>query len=404
MDQTRWRQVEQLYHVALQKEPADREAFLHEVCAGDASLLEEVKSLLAFSGGADGYLRAVVGEAAVQAGGADTTKSSQPITNEIGAGPLRKLGRYEILEQLGKGGMGVVYRAIDPTIGRMVAIKTIMLNDEARGETSEQQARFIRESQAAGRLSHPNIVAVHDVCQEGKTSYIVMEYVYGRTLDQVMREDPALRSSTEVVRIVQECAAALDYAHSLGVVHRDIKPANIMLQVDGRVKIADFGIAKISQSSALTQTAATLGSPGYMAPEQWRGEAVTGQTDQYALATVAYALLTGRRPFESDSVASLVAMTLFEQPPAVVTFNFRLNPSIDEVLRKALAKTGEARYRTCSEFALALGMANENTAAVAVMPIASAAPLERTSNVQKWTVTALAIALLASLSAASWLY
>ena len=204
------------------------------------------------------------------------------------------------------------------------------------------------------------------------------------------------------MRILEECAAALDYAHSRGVVHRDVKPTNIMLQTDGVVKIADFGIAKVSQSAALTQSAVAVGSPHYMAPEQWRGEPVTGHADQYALATVAYALLTGRRPFEGDSVASLAAMTLYQEPPAAVTFNARLNPMVDVVLRKALAKTGEARYPNCSEFARSLRGAWENVALPipAPAPAPVAPPVARVGSKQTWMVAAAVIALLVVLSIA----
>lgn len=384
MDSARWRQVEQLYHAALEKEQGERAAFLKQACAGDASLYEEVESLLSFASDADSYLRAAVGEVASQAAGISAPEAH--LSGTMAVVP-HKLGRYELLGKIGKGGMGVVYRAMDPAIGRMVAIKTVLFNDAA-GEASELRARMVRESQAGGRLSHPNIVAVHDICQEGDTCYIVMEYVEGRALDRILREDPSLRSSGEALRIVEECAAALDYAHSRGVVHRDIKPANIMLQADGVVKIADFGIAKVAQFSAITQTAVTMGSPDYMAPEQWLGEAVTGQTDQYALATVAYVLLTGRRPFEGDSVASLAAMTLYQEPPAAVTFNPGLSPAVDGVLRKALAKTGAERYPTCSGFALSLRRACES------LPGA----MQHAKNRQKWMMAAVVVALLVALS------
>ncbi len=398
MDPERWRQVEQLYLAALEKRPDERAAFLAQACAADTALRDEVASLLSFAPDADNVLQAAVQEVASQASGVSTTISGK---FEATSGVTQKLGRYQLIEKIGKGGMGVVYRAMDPAIGRVVAIKTI-LTDEAGGEDSQLRARLLRESQAAGRLSHPNIVAIHDICEEGPTSYIVMEYVQGRTLDRVMREDSTLQSSGEALRILEECAAALDYAHSRGVVHRDVKPTNIMLQADGVVKIADFGIAKVSQSATLTQSAVAVGSPHYMAPEQWRGEPVTGQADQYALATVAYALLTGRRPFEGDSVASLAAMTLYQEPPAAVTFNARLNPMVDVVLRKALAKTGEARYPNCSEFARSLRGAWENVALPVPAP-AAVAPLPVARSKQTWMVAACVTALLAILSIAGWL-
>jgi tetratricopeptide (TPR) repeat protein/predicted Ser/Thr protein kinase len=372
MDPDRWSRVQQLYLAALEKSPRDRAAFLEESCA-DASLRGEVESLLSYADNADDYLEAAVREVAAEASGV--------------AVATQKLGRYQLLETIGKGGMGVVYRAMDTAIGRTVAIKTILSDDEGV-ESAELRARLVRESQAGGRLSHPNIVAVHDICQEGTTSYIVMEFVQGRTLD------PSLRPTGEAFRIVRECAAALDYAHSQGVIHRDIKPANIMLQADGTVKIADFGIAKVSQFSAMTKSAVAMGSPEYMSPEQWRGEPATAQTDQYALATVAYVLLTGRRPFEGDSVASMAGMTLHQEPPSAVALNSQLKPAVDLVLRKALSKNVAARYASCSEFAVALQGAVEG---------ARIAP-PRTGNRRKWMVAAVAAVLLASLSAAGWSY
>ncbi len=399
MDPERWRQVEQLYLAAIEKKPDERAAFLEQACAGDSALRQEVASLLSFAPDADDVLQAAVHEVASQASGVSSTISGKFGTTT--AGTSQKLGRYELLEKIGKGGMGVVYRALDPAIGRIVAIKTILTKD-AEGDDSQLRARLLRESQAGGRLSHPNIVAVHDVCDDGQTAYIVMEYVHGRTLDKVMREDSTLQSSGEALRIVQDCAVALDYAHSRGVVHRDVKPTNIMLQADGMVKIADFGIAKVAQSVALTQGAVAVGSPHYMAPEQWRGEAVTGQADQYALATVAYALLAGRRPFEGDSVASLAAMTLYQEPPAAMTFNARLNPMVDVVLRRALSKAGEARYSNCHEFALALRKAWENVPAAA--PPAVPPRVVSKPKWQRSMTAAVAIALLAILAAAGWLF
>jgi serine/threonine protein kinase len=290
MESGRWRQIEQLYHAALEREASQRASFLEQSCAADPSLRQEVESLLSVADDADGYLKAAVHDATPQVSGVST---AAPSRHDLPPIP-RTLGRYEILEQVGKGGMGVVYRAVDPAIGRIVAIKTIRFDDAAEEKNSELRARLLRESQAGGQLSHPNIVAVYDVSEQGETAYIVMEYVVGRTLDQAMSEGLSLRSSEEALRIVEACAGALDYAHSRGIVHRDIKPANIMLQVDGGVKIADFGIAKAAQFTPLTQSAVMVGSPHYMAPEQWKGEAVTGRADQYALAGVAYAMLTGR--------------------------------------------------------------------------------------------------------------
>jgi serine/threonine protein kinase len=387
MEPDRWPLVQQLYAAALEKDPGERAAFLKQACGADTTLRTEIESLLAFAAGADAVLQGAVQEAV-----ADIPHARFPETRESPAtGDLPKLGRYELIEKIGRGGMGVVYRAMDPAIGRVVAIKTILPKD-AEGEDSQLRARLVRESQAVGRLSHPNIVAVHDVGEEGQTSYIVMEYVDGRTLDQILREDPARLSNPEIVRIIEECAGALDYAHGRGVVHRDIKPANVMLQRDGTVKIADFGIAMVSQASALTQKSMTMGSPNYMAPEQWRGERATGQADQYALAALAYTVLAGRRPFEEDTLAGLAAKVLYQNPPAALSFNPRLNPMVDVVLRKALSKKAERRYPTCAGFARELRGAVDGT---------QAPPSAAT---RKWWMVASASALIAVLSAAGWFY
>jgi serine/threonine protein kinase len=396
MESGRWRQIEQLYHAALEREASQRASFLEQSCAADPSLRQEVESLLAVADDADGYLKAAVREATPQVSGVSTVTLPKRDLPPI----PRSLGRYELLERVGKGGMGVVYRAVDPAIGRIVAIKTILFDDAAEEKSSELRARLLRESQAGGQLSHPNIVAVYDVSEQGETAYIVMEYVVGRTLEQAMAEGSSLRSSEEALRIVEACAGALDYAHSRGIIHRDIKPANIMLQVDGGVKIADFGIAKAAQFTPLTQSAVMVGSPHYMAPEQWKGKAVTGRADQYALAGVAYAMLTGRRPFVSETLASLAAKTLYEDPPAATTLNPALNPAVDDVFRRALSKVDAARYETCGQFAAALRASCQKT------PTASfAAPSSmQAPSRPNWPAAAVVVCVLAALGGGAWLY
>lgn len=380
----RWRQVEQLFLAVVDQSPRDREAFLAQACAGNSGLREEVESLLAYAPGADSLLQAAVQDAAALI----PTMETGPPPRETPT-----LGRYEIIDKIGKGGMGVVYRAIDPAIGRTVAIKTI-LADETGGKNSPMRARLLRESQAAGRLSHPHIVAIHDVGEVDQAAYIVMEYVEGSTLEQAMREHTSPESSGEALRIVEECASALDYAHSRGVVHRDIKPANIMLEPGGAVKIADFGVAKVANRAALTKTAVIVGSPHYMAPEQWRGESVTGRADQYALASVAYTMLTGREPFVADSLASLAAMTLYREPPSTIPLNARLNAGVDDVLRKALSKSAEGRYATCTEFARALRQA---------CGMAPSAGPGKVGQGSRWVAVAVCAAGLAAVSIGAWL-
>jgi serine/threonine protein kinase len=403
MDPNRWRQIEDLYHLALEKPAQERAAFLDRACAADPSLRQELESLLAIADGADAYVKAAVREASFSASGAT---AMTPTAANPGSGP-QKLGRYELLEQVGKGGMGVVYRAIDPAIGRTVAIKTMVINDGSDAGASELRTRLLRESQAGGHLSHPNIVAVYDVSEQGNIAYIVMEFIVGRSLDKALTQgssDITLRATSRVMRIVQECASALDYAHSRGVIHRDIKPGNIMLQADGSVKIADFGIAKAAQFTALTQTAAVLGSPDYMAPEQWKGEAVTGQADQYALAVVAFALLTGRRPFESATMASTAAKTLYEEPPDATSINHDLPAEVDVVFRRALSKPPDARYQTCSQFAAALRTAFEPAPVASPLLTSTYNPSISAPRKLTWLVAAAVIAVLAAAITGLMLY
>ena len=394
MDPDRWRQIEQLYHSALERPAAARASFLEQACAGDTTLRREVESLLAAAGDAERYFTAAVQDAASHAAGA--VSAGQPESTLIF--PAKKLGRYELLEQVGKGGMGVVYRANDPTIGRTVAIKTILLDEAERG--SELRGRLLRESQAGGQLQHPNIVAVYDINEQDNTAYVVMEFVAGRTLEKALAGAPSLFPAGEALRIVEQCASALDYAHSRGVIHRDIKPANIMLQADGAAKIADFGIARVAQFKPLTQSGMIVGSPHFMAPEQWKGEPATGRTDQYALAAVSYELLTGRRPFESDTMAGLAAKSLYAEPPAATGSNPELPHALDSVFRKALSKTPAARFETCSQFAVALRAACERAPASAF----GRDPFSRAPRGPGRLAAAIVAGVLAAVAGGSWLY
>jgi eukaryotic-like serine/threonine-protein kinase len=263
---------------------------------------------------------------------------------------MERIGRYEITAEIGRGGMGVVYRARDTELGRPVAIKTLHLSEYATPqEVKSLRERLLREAQAAGNLNHPNLVAVHDFGQEGDTAYIVMELVEGRTLQDLLAESIPLTRETSL-RILSEAATALDYAHDCGAIHRDVKPANIMVRTDGTVKIADFGIAKLACTKTITETGMIVGSPHYIAPEQLRGDSVSARTDQFGLAGVAYTLLTGRRPFDADTVASLFHRVLHEEPIPVQVLTPGVGVEVNRVLRKAMAKNPEERFSSCSEF------------------------------------------------------
>lgn len=268
--------------------------------------------------------------------------------------PPATIGRYEVHEELGRGAMGVVRRAVDTVIGRTVAIKMIRL--DSLGDDAERQRlkeRLMREARSAGSLSHPNIVTVFDAGEERGIGYIAMEFVPGATLEQALRTHGKL-SREHVTRLLTQASAALDYAHEKGVVHRDIKPGNIMIaSADGTAKITDFGVAKMISHQA-TQSDLVLGTPSYMAPEQIESRAVDGRADQFALAVIAYELLTGERPFHGETLPALLFQISRETPPAPHLLNPALNERVTAVMQRALAKQPAERFNTCSAFVRAL--------------------------------------------------
>jgi serine/threonine-protein kinase len=260
-----------------------------------------------------------------------------------------QIGRYRVVGELGKGAMGVVYKAQDPAIGRTVAIKTIRLSDLTEpAERERLRDRLFREAQSAGILSHPNIVTIYDILEQDEMAYIFMEFVNGPALERILGSETGPPRET-ILAIFRQTAAALDYAHRKGIVHRDIKPANIMIHDDGVAKITDFGVAKIL-SQQMTLAGSMMGTPSYMSPEQIQGQAVDGRADQFALAVIVYEVLTGEKPFTGEYVPTLLYKICREEPPPVRQLNPTLGPEVDRVLHKALAKAAEQRYATCSDF------------------------------------------------------
>jgi serine/threonine protein kinase len=262
---------------------------------------------------------------------------------------MDKLGHYEILGELGRGGCGIVYRALDPAIGRTVAIKTIL--SEGLGDATKE--RFRREARSAGNLSHPNIVTIHEFNDSGDVMFIAMEFVDGQTLAQRMNE-PKLALGF-VLSTVRSAADALDFAHASNIVHRDVKPANFLITKQGVLKITDFGIAKMLDSDvSLTNTGMVIGTVQYMSPEQIGAQAVTGRSDQFSLAVIAYEMLTGQRPFQGNSWASMIHSIMTTEPLPLNKHRMDLGDAATEVLRKALSKEPSARFTTCREFSDAL--------------------------------------------------
>ncbi len=265
-----------------------------------------------------------------------------------------RLGRYEILHELGKGAMGVVYRARDPRINREVALKAIPLAAEFEGdELEEARTKFFREAEMAGRLSHPHIVTIHDAGEDHGTAYIAMELLRGRHLVDYTASSQLLPVNV-AIELLARLADALHYAHQQHVVHRDIKPANVMYDpASGELKITDFGIARLTDSNR-TRTGVVLGTPSFMSPEQLQGRAVTGRSDQFSLAITACQLLTGQLPFRADSMPGLMVKIAHEPHPRIRALRPDLPEGIDAVFDRALAKDPADRYDSCGAFAMAL--------------------------------------------------
>ena len=259
-----------------------------------------------------------------------------------------------MIRELGKGAMGVVYLGRDPVIGRLVALKTIRAVSEDDVEQREFQERFLREAQAAGILSHPNIVTVHDVGEDSETdtSFIAMEYVEGKNLKQLVAERTVF-TFERVAEIIGQVAEALDYAHRRGIVHRDVKPANVIITPENQVKITDFGIAKTEKSN-LTTTGQFLGTPNYMSPEQVTGDAVDGRSDLFSLGVVLYELLTRKKPFTADNLTSISYKIVHEPFVPPETYDASIPPEFAGVLERALAKDPASRFQRGNDFALAL--------------------------------------------------
>jgi serine/threonine protein kinase len=274
-----------------------------------------------------------------------------------GERPQLKLGRYEVVRELGKGAMGIVYLAKDPLIGRLVALKTIRPASHADDdEIKEFQARFIREAQAAGILNHPAIVTVHDIgTDDTGMNFIAMEYVEGQNIKEILAQGRAL-SFDQIGDIVAQIAEALDFAHAKGIVHRDVKPANIILLEGNRAKITDFGIAKIASGGGanLTSTGQFLGTPNYMAPEQIKGTPVDGRTDIFSLGICLYECLTRRKPFGGDSLTSISYKIVHEPFPPLHEINPQIPDGYQEVVALCLAKEPAKRYQRAKELATAL--------------------------------------------------
>jgi serine/threonine protein kinase len=324
------RRMRELFEEALRQPEGQRQSFIDAKCGGDRELAQAVARLLSAR-----------------------TKSEQFLSRR---NETKRFGRYVASHEIGRGAMGIVYEAVDPLIGRRVALKALRIDSAGGPSVQFLTDRLFREAQSGGMLSHPGIVTVFDVGQEDGETFIAMELVEGQTLEDLLSANPHCER-TKVLEILKQSAAALDYAHQRGIVHRDIKPANIMLDRNGIVKITDFGIASITLSPLQTATAVVMGTPTYMSPEQIQVRKVDRRSDQFSLAVVAFELFTGARPFQGDSLASLAHQIVYEEPPSASGINPQLPRAVDKALRRGLAKQAANRYNTCSELVSALDSA-----------------------------------------------
>lgn len=261
----------------------------------------------------------------------------------------KKIGKYEILDTIGKGAMGVVYKALDPDINRVVAIKAIrfdVISEESDRE--EIMKRFIREAQSAGKLIHPNIVTIYDVVRSENMTYIVMQYIEGYSLQKIISSGEKIPTE-KAVRLMTQICNALEYAHQKGIIHRDIKPANILIDKEENPYLVDFGIARI-ETSTITQTGRTVGTPSYMSPEQVMGKKVDKCSDIFSLGVLLYEILTGKRPFHGDSITTVIYKIINEEPFSTTEMKKAIPPGFESIISKALAKEPKKRYQTCDQF------------------------------------------------------
>ncbi|MBS1790309.1 MAG: protein kinase [Acidobacteria bacterium] len=350
----RWEQIGKLYHEAMELETSEREAFLDAACAGDKDLRHEVESLLSV----DDRIKDFIAVPAFE-------NAAMLLTEEISSIPTGKhFGGYEILAFIGKGGMGEVYLARDPSLERKVALK-LLLTDFTRDQN--RVARFVREAKAVSALNHPNIITIHEIGEADGRRFLATEFIEGQTLRQ--RMSAGRLPVSEAVETIIQIAQALDAAHLAGIIHRDIKPENVMVRPDGLVKVLDFGLAKLTDQSVTdseyetlandvstfkTEPGVVLGTVAYMSPEQLRGQELDGRSDLFGLGVLGYEMIAGRRPFVGSSSSQLIVAILEQEPPSISQFVPEASAMLQRLLSKALSKTLEQRYQTARELLIDL--------------------------------------------------
>jgi eukaryotic-like serine/threonine-protein kinase len=302
---------------------------------------------------------------------------------------LTQLGRYKIVEELGRGAMGVVYKALDPLIERTVALKTISCHGLSRDEVETFERRFFFEAKSAGRLNHPNIVTIHDVGRDDDLAYIAMEFLEGQSLREILDSGIVLPGE-RIADIALQVATGLAFAHGKDVVHRDIKPANVMVLDNGTVKIADFGVALLPTGS-MTHAGTVFGSPKYMSPEQVSGQKVDGRSDIFSLGAVMYEMITGLPPFQGEQLGAILHQVLNATPPAPSSRRRNFDSRFDAIVARAMAKDPAQRYQSAEEMADDLRRCLEPRDDLPAAPATarSTAPAGRRRRVRLFAATAI---------------
>src|SRR5262245_36915139 len=396
MTPERWRQIEQLYHGALERGTGERADFLAEACAGDEALRGEVESLLRCDTRAERFIEAPALEVVAKLCAEDRVQSM------IG----RQIGPYQILSLLGAGGMGEVHLALDTRLGRKVAVK--LLPAEFTTD-AERLLRFEQEARAASALNHPNIITVHEIGEFEGRRFIVTEYVEGETLRQRMASalQGRLRLS-EALEIAAQVAAALQAAHEAGITHRDIKPENVMSRADGLVKVLDFGLAKLSGARPGSQPAAenlntrsgtVMGTASYMSPEQARGEKVDHRTDIFSLGVTFYEMLAGRRPFEGPTASDVIAAVLTSEPVSLPEVVPEVPANLWRIVKRCLEKRPGQRFQSAGDLGFALEALSTSSGA---RPESQLGWFVQTREQLAWLATA--VALLLGMLGFAWTY
>jgi eukaryotic-like serine/threonine-protein kinase len=357
MEPESWRKIEEMYHAALEREAEQRAAFLKVACGSDEALRQEVESLLAQKG--DGsFLESPAIEVAARALAKAQARNRTPDGRMIG----RTISHYRVLEKLGEGGMGVVYKARDERLDRDVALKILPAGTLA-DETA--RSRFRREALTLSQLNHPNIAVVYDFDTENGMDFLAMEYVLGETLAAKVAAGPL--PERDVIAIGTQIAEALEEAHEHDIIHRDLKPGNVMMTPKGRLKVLDFGLAKLAKplevdaatgSLAETQAGAVMGTVPYMAPEQLQGKSVDARADIYAMGAVLYEMVTGRRPFPEGQTSQLIAAILTQPPKPPRELDGRISSGLEAIILKALEKDPGQRYHSATDVLKELGQAS----------------------------------------------